>query len=64
MPAMFIQTIQLHDMLLSVVFGGFLNAVAIGICLHTGAAGGGTDFIAILKMPGIIFLSEIVSFSS
>jgi uncharacterized membrane-anchored protein YitT (DUF2179 family) len=51
MPAMFIQTIQLHDMLLSAVFGGLLNGVAICLCLYAGATSGGTDFIA-------IFISE------
>jgi uncharacterized membrane-anchored protein YitT (DUF2179 family) len=51
MPAMFIKTIQLEDMLLSAVFGGLLNGVAISLCLHAGATSGGTDFIA-------IFISE------
>lgn len=51
MPAMFIRTIQLHDVLLSAVFGGLLNGVAISLCLHAGATSGGTDFIA-------IFISE------
>ncbi|MDR2759120.1 MAG: YitT family protein [Spirochaetaceae bacterium] len=51
MPAMFIQVIQLHDVLLSAVFGGILNALAISLCLHVGATSGGTDFIA-------IFISE------
>jgi uncharacterized membrane-anchored protein YitT (DUF2179 family) len=51
MPAMFIQAIQLHDVLLSAVFGGILNGVAISLCLHAGATSGGTDFIA-------IFISE------
>jgi uncharacterized membrane-anchored protein YitT (DUF2179 family) len=51
MPAMFIQVIQLHDMLLSAVFGGLLSAVSICLCLYAGATSGGTDFIA-------IFISE------
>ena len=51
MPAMFINYIQLHDTLLSAVFGGLLNAVSIALCLHAGATSGGTDFIA-------IFISE------
>jgi uncharacterized membrane-anchored protein YitT (DUF2179 family) len=51
MPAMFIQTINLHDMLLSAVFGGILNAISISLCLHAEATSGGTDFIA-------IFISE------
>jgi uncharacterized membrane-anchored protein YitT (DUF2179 family) len=51
MPAMFIRYIQLHDTLLSAVFGGILNAVSIALCLHAGATSGGTDFIA-------IFISE------
>jgi len=46
-----INSLQLHDMLLSAVFGGILNAVAIALCLYADAASGGTDFIA-------IFLSE------
>jgi uncharacterized membrane-anchored protein YitT (DUF2179 family) len=40
-----------HDILLSAVFGGILNATAISICLFAGATSGGTDFIA-------IFISE------
>jgi uncharacterized membrane-anchored protein YitT (DUF2179 family) len=51
MPAMFINFIQLHDTLLSAVFGGILNAVAIALCLYADATSGGTDFIA-------IFISE------
>jgi uncharacterized membrane-anchored protein YitT (DUF2179 family) len=51
MPAMFIRAIQLHDILLSAVFGGLLNGVAICLCLYAGATSGGTDFIA-------IFISE------
>ncbi|MDR2021119.1 MAG: YitT family protein [Treponema sp.] len=51
MPPMFIEIIQLHDILLSAVFGGLLNAVSIALCLYAGASSGGTDFIA-------IFISE------
>ncbi|MDR1857932.1 MAG: YitT family protein [Treponema sp.] len=51
MPKMFIETLHLHDILLSAVFGGILNAIAIVLCLYAGATSGGTDFIA-------IFLSE------
>jgi uncharacterized membrane-anchored protein YitT (DUF2179 family) len=51
MPSMFIDFLQLHDTLLSAVFGGLLNAVAISLCLYAGATSGGTDFIA-------IFISE------
>jgi uncharacterized membrane-anchored protein YitT (DUF2179 family) len=51
MPAMFINFLQLHDTLLSAVFGGLLNAVSISLCLHADATSGGTDFIA-------IFISE------
>jgi uncharacterized membrane-anchored protein YitT (DUF2179 family) len=51
MPPMFIEMIQLHDTLLSAVFGGLLNAVSISLCLRAGATSGGTDFIA-------IFISE------
>jgi uncharacterized membrane-anchored protein YitT (DUF2179 family) len=56
MPGMFmlnrfIKIIQLHDILLSSVFGGILNGAAISLCLHAGATSGGTDFIA-------IFISE------
>ena len=47
MPSMFIDIIKLHDTLLSAVFGGLLNAIAISICLHADATSGGTDFIAI-----------------
>lgn len=36
-----------NDLLLSAIFGGLLNAVAIALCLHAGATSGGTDFIAI-----------------
>jgi uncharacterized membrane-anchored protein YitT (DUF2179 family) len=51
MPNMFIEFIQLHDTLLSSVFGGILNSIAIILCLSAGATSGGTDFIA-------IFISE------
>jgi len=47
MPAMFIEPLQLHDTLLSSIFGGLLNALSIAVCLHAGATSGGTDFIAI-----------------
>ena len=47
MPTMLIDVIQFHDILLSVVFGGILNAAAVLLCLHADAASGGTDFIAI-----------------
>jgi uncharacterized membrane-anchored protein YitT (DUF2179 family) len=40
--------LQLHDTLLSAVFGGLLNALSISFCLWVGATSGGTDFIAIL----------------
>jgi uncharacterized membrane-anchored protein YitT (DUF2179 family) len=45
--SLFIDFINLHDTLLSAVFGGILNAVAICLCLYAGATSGGTDFIAI-----------------
>jgi uncharacterized membrane-anchored protein YitT (DUF2179 family) len=48
MPSMFIDFLQLHDTLLSAVFGGLLHAVSISLCLNAGATSGGTDFIAIL----------------
>ena len=51
MPHMFIDFIQLHDTLLSAVFGGLLFLVSISLCLYAGATSGGTDFIA-------IFISE------
>jgi len=51
MPKLFIDSIQLHDTLLSAVFGGLLNAAAISLCLFAEATSGGTDFIA-------IFISE------
>ena len=47
MPPMFIELIQVHDTLLSSVFGGLINALAISLCLHAGATSGGSDFIAI-----------------
>jgi uncharacterized membrane-anchored protein YitT (DUF2179 family) len=47
MPALFTNFIQLHDTLLSAVFGGILNGIAIILCLAAGATSGGTDFIAI-----------------
>jgi uncharacterized membrane-anchored protein YitT (DUF2179 family) len=47
MPNMFINLIQLHDTLLSAVFGGILNAISMIFCLHAGATTGGTDLIAI-----------------
>jgi len=51
MPSMFIEFIRLQDTLLSSVFGGFLNGLAISLCLFADATSGGTDFIA-------IFISE------
>ncbi|WP_461246193.1 YitT family protein [Treponema sp. R6D11] len=51
MPPMFIELIQLHDTLLSAVFGGAINGLSISLCLYAGATSGGTDFIA-------IFISE------
>jgi len=51
MPAMFIEPLQLHDTLLSAIFGGLLNSLSISLCLYAGATSGGTDFIA-------IFISE------
>jgi uncharacterized membrane-anchored protein YitT (DUF2179 family) len=51
LPSMFIDFLQLHDTLLSAVFGGLLNAVGITCCLLADATSGGTDFIA-------IFISE------
>jgi uncharacterized membrane-anchored protein YitT (DUF2179 family) len=51
MPPMFIEMIQIHDPLLSSVFGGIINALAISLCLHAGATSGGSDFIS-------IFISE------
>jgi uncharacterized membrane-anchored protein YitT (DUF2179 family) len=46
-----ISQLQLHDTLLSAVFGGLLNAVSVSLCLYADATSGGTDFIA-------IFISE------
>jgi len=51
MPPMFIDFIQLHDTLLSAIFGGAVNAIAISMCLYADATSGGSDFIA-------IFISE------
>jgi len=47
MPEMFVAFISLRDPLLSAVFGGILNAVAVALCLFADATSGGTDFIAI-----------------
>jgi uncharacterized membrane-anchored protein YitT (DUF2179 family) len=47
MPVMFSNAIQLHDTLLSAVFGGILSAFSTILCLLAGATAGGTDFIAI-----------------
>ncbi|MDR2247398.1 MAG: YitT family protein [Treponema sp.] len=47
----FIEVLQVHDTLLSAVFGGILNAVSISLCLYADATTGGTDFIA-------VFISE------
>jgi len=47
MPEMFIELIQLHDILLASVFGGLLYAFSTSLCLYAGATSGGTDFIAI-----------------
>ncbi|MDR2618195.1 MAG: YitT family protein [Treponema sp.] len=51
MPAMFIRFLQLHDTLLSAVFGGLINGAAVSLCLFADASSGGTDFVA-------IFISE------
>ena len=51
MPPMLTAFLTTHDILLSAVFGGLLNAAAISLCLHADATSGGTDFIA-------IFISE------
>jgi uncharacterized membrane-anchored protein YitT (DUF2179 family) len=51
MPSLFIDFLQLHDTLLSAIFGGLLNAVSVCLCLYADATSGGTDFIA-------IFISE------
>jgi len=47
MPPMLTAFLTTHDILLSAIFGGLLNAVAISLCLHADAASGGTDFIAV-----------------
>jgi len=51
MPSMFTSFLTTQDVLLSAVFGGLLNALAVSLCLHADATSGGTDFIA-------IFISE------
>ncbi|MCL2266508.1 MAG: YitT family protein [Treponema sp.] len=48
MPSMFTGFLATHDVLLSAVFGGLLNAIATSLCLHADATSGGTDFLAIL----------------
>ncbi|MCL2026241.1 MAG: YitT family protein [Leptospirales bacterium] len=48
MPTMFTNFLRYqHDILLSAVFGGLLNALSITLCLFAGSTSGGTDFIAI-----------------
>jgi uncharacterized membrane-anchored protein YitT (DUF2179 family) len=47
MPPILTNFLQVHDPLLSAVFGGLLNALAINLCLNVDATTGGTDFIAI-----------------
>ncbi|GMO60648.1 MAG: YitT family protein [Treponemataceae bacterium] len=47
MPTMFIAFLQLHDVFLSAVFGGIVNALSITLCLIAGATSGGSDIIAI-----------------
>jgi len=47
MPSMISDFIKTDNVLLSSVFGGLLNALAISLCLHADATSGGTDFIAI-----------------
>ena len=47
MPSMFTSFLKTQDVLLSAVFGGLLNALAISLCLHADATSGGTDFIAV-----------------
>jgi uncharacterized membrane-anchored protein YitT (DUF2179 family) len=70
MPAMFINFLSTYDILLSAVFGGLLNAVAVAIALSVGATLGGTDFIAIYisekyrKDAWNYILREIASFLS
>ena len=43
-----LNALELHDSLLSAVFGGIINAVATALCLYADATSGGTDFIAII----------------
>jgi uncharacterized membrane-anchored protein YitT (DUF2179 family) len=47
----FTKFLQLHDSLLSAIFGGLLNAISVALCLYADATSGGTDFIA-------VFISE------
>ncbi|MDR0304589.1 MAG: YitT family protein [Chitinispirillales bacterium] len=71
-PPIFANYLRVQNPLLSVVFGGLLNAFAISLCLHAGATSGGTDFIAILisekcKQDGwryIFFFNCIVLFAA
>jgi len=52
MPTMFTNFLRYqNDILLSAVFGGFLNALSVSLCLFADSTSGGTDFIA-------IFISE------
>jgi len=48
MPELFVGFIKLHDPLLSAIFGGIINALAVFLCLSANASSGGTDFIAII----------------
>lgn len=36
-----------YDVLLISIFGGIVNGLAVGLCLHAGASTGGTDFISL-----------------
>ncbi|MDR0410306.1 MAG: YitT family protein, partial [Spirochaetaceae bacterium] len=47
MPPVLTDFLKLEDPLLSAVFGGILNAIAVNLCLNVDATTGGTDFIAI-----------------
>jgi len=47
MPPMFIERLQLHDTLLSAVFGGLLYGLSSSLVFRAGTTSGGTDFIAI-----------------
>jgi len=68
MPQIFTGFINLYDPLLSAVFGGILNAVAVVLCLFADATSGGRILSpfpsrrSTTRMPGTISSRETASF--